>query len=66
MNFFKALFPGAILTFVVCALMGAGGSKGAWLNIQLYHVQGHDIYWSWILFVMGTGLAWVLFTITPK
>ena len=65
-DFFKALIPGTILTFVVCSLMGAGGSKGAWLNIEHYYIQGHSIYWSWIMFAIGTGLSWVLIAITPK
>ena len=34
MDFVKALIPGSILTFVVCAVMGAGHTKGGWLNIQ--------------------------------
>lgn len=66
MDFIKALIPGAILTFVVCAVMGAGGSKGAWLNITHHYVQGHGFYWSWVLFVVATGLSWVLIAITPK
>ncbi len=66
MDFVKALIPGAILTWVVCAIMGAGHSKGDWLNIQHYHVQGHDLYWSWVLMVIGTGLSWMIIAITPK
>lgn len=66
MDFFKALVPGAILTFVVCAVMGAGGSDGDWLNIERHYIQGKGIYWSWVLFGIGTALSWVLIAITPK
>ncbi len=66
MDFFKALIPGAILTFVVCMIMGAGHSSGGWLQIQHYTIQGHSLYWSWILFGISTGLAWMLMIITPK
>lgn len=66
MDFFKALIPGGLLTFVVSALIGKGGSRGGWLAIQHYYIDGHGIYWSWILFAVATGLAWVLFVITPK
>ena len=66
MGFFKALIPGAILTYAVCALIGAGRSKGGFLNIQPYLIEGHTVYWSWVLFFAATGLAWVLITITPK
>ena len=66
MDFFKALVPGATLTFVVSMAMGAGRSTGGWLQIHHYYIQGHGIYWSWVLFVIATGLAWMLFVITPK
>jgi len=66
MDFVKALIPGSILTFVVSAVMGAGHTKGGWLNIQHFYIQGHGLYWSWVLFAVATGLAWILYTITPK
>lgn len=66
MDFVKALVPGGILTFVVAGLMGSGGTKGAWLNITHHYVQGHGFYWSWVLFGIGTVLAWILLAITPK
>ena len=57
MDFFKALIPGAILTFVVSMVMGRAHSTGGWLQIQHYFIQGHGIYWSWVLLAIGTGLA---------
>lgn len=66
MDLFKALIPGSLLTFVVCAVMGKAHSTGGWLAIQHYYLGTHGIYWSWILFVIATGLAWVLIAITPK
>ena len=66
MDFVKALIPGAILTWVVCAIMGAGHSTGGWLTIQHYYIQGHSLYWSWVLFAIGTGLTWMIIAITPK
>ncbi|MFM5924715.1 MAG: hypothetical protein ACKOPG_11090 [Novosphingobium sp.] len=66
MDFFKALIPGGLLTFVVSAVMGKAHSTGGWLAIQHYYFGTHGIYWSWILFVIATGLAWVLIAITPK
>lgn len=66
MDFIKALVPGSILTFVVCAVLGAGHSKGGWLNIQAYYVQDHRFYWSWVMFAIATGLTWMLYAITPK
>ena len=66
MDFFKALIPGAVLTFAVSMIFGAGRSKGGWLFIHHFYVQGHSFYWSWVLFVIATGLAWVLYAITPR
>ncbi|MBP6362714.1 MAG: hypothetical protein KA233_09985 [Novosphingobium sp.] len=66
MDFFKALLPGSLLTFVVSALMGKGGSRGGWLYIERIHIDSHSFYWSWTLFVVATVLAWILFAITPK
>ena len=66
MDFFKALIPGAILTFVVSMIMGAGHSTGGWLQIRHYFIMDHGIYWSWVLFAIGTGLSWMLLIITPK
>lgn len=66
MDFLKALIPGSLLTFVVSALIGKGGSRGGWLSIQHFYIEGHGIYWSWILFAIATILAWILIAITPK
>jgi hypothetical protein len=49
MDFFKALLPGSLLTFVVSALMGKGGSRGGWLYIERIHIDSHSFYWSWTL-----------------
>ena len=66
MDLVKALIPGAILTWVVSAIMGAGHSTGGWLKIQHYYVLEHNLYWSWVLFAIGTGLSWMIIAITPK
>jgi hypothetical protein len=66
MDFFKALIPGVVLTLVVSGVVGGQHSKGGWLNIEHHIIHGQGFYWSWILFVIATGLAWMLFTITPK
>lgn len=66
MDLVKALIPGIILTWVVSAIMGAGHSKGGWLNIHHYYILEHNLYWSWVLLALGTGLAWMIIAITPK
>lgn len=66
MNLFKALFPGALLSWVVSSVIGGQGSRGAWLSIERLHFQQHSMFWSWPLFLIGTAIAWALYTITPK
>lgn len=58
MNFIKALIPGLILTLVVATIIGSNGSAGGFLQIHHTAIEGHAFYWSWPLFVAGTGLTW--------
>ncbi|MGN6356101.1 MAG: hypothetical protein ACTHLU_01315 [Novosphingobium sp.] len=57
---FKALIPGALLTWIVSTLISSGGSSGGILNIIHFTVQHHQMYWSWPLFLAATGLAWAI------
>lgn len=66
MDFFKALIPGFILTFVVCGVLGSAHSDGGWLHIQTFYIHGHKLYWSWMMMIVSIGLSWVLIAITPK
>jgi len=56
----KAIFPGAFLSWLVATFVGTQGSSGGLLNIQHYVVHGTTIHFSWILFLIGTALAWAL------
>lgn len=54
------------MTLIMALFMGSGGASGGMLQIRGFDVEiaqlGLDfkMYWSWILFLGGTGLAWVL------
>jgi hypothetical protein len=61
--FFKGVLAGAILTFVVAALIGHGGGTGGILHVFDFMAQGYRVYWSWSLFVGGTMLGWGIFTL---
>lgn len=61
MNFFKAIIPGALLSWIGASVIGRGGSHGGFLNIETVTIQGHSLQWSWPLFLAGTGLAWLIF-----
>jgi hypothetical protein len=60
--FLKGLVAGTILAFVVAALIGHAGGTGGILHVRHFHVQGYNLYWSWALFVLGSGLGWGIFT----
>lgn len=62
-TFLKAAVLGAILTFVVSLFMGSGGATGGLVNVHLYIIEGWHIYWSWPLFLIGTGLAFGVLTL---
>jgi hypothetical protein len=57
-SFLKAAILGAVLAFVVAAIIGHAGSSGGLLNVRHMTIEGFRFYWSWGLFVIGIGLAW--------
>ncbi|HKR91063.1 hypothetical protein [Novosphingobium sp.] len=61
MSFFKALIPGFLLTWIVSGIIGSNGSQAGILAIQHSFIGEHVFYWSWPLFLAGTGLFWALF-----
>ncbi|MEE4201247.1 hypothetical protein [Erythrobacter sp.] len=60
MELMKAMVLGAILTGCVALVIGSQGSSGGQLHIHLMAVGPHALYWSWPLFLAGTGLGWAL------
>jgi len=60
--FLKGAVAGAILSFVVAALIGHAGGTGGMLHVIHFKVQDYTIYWSWALFTGGTLLGWGIFT----
>ncbi len=63
-SLFKAVFPAALLTWVIATIMGSNGSKGGFLFIHhIYLSVGgiNSIYWSWPLFIASAGLAFAVF-----
>ena len=59
--FLKAMVLGAFLAFIVSLFIGSGGSSGGLLNVRLVTIEGFQFYWSWALFVVGTGLSFGIF-----
>lgn len=58
---FKGLIPGGLLAWIVSSVMGRGGG---FLDIHQLAVGGVEFYWSWPLFIGGTGLAAFVFATT--
>jgi len=68
MSFFKALPLGALLSWIVASILGAQHSKGGMLGVfnaaygnPLFPHAIAIFYWSWPVFIGGTGLACALF-----
>jgi len=59
--FLKAIVVGAVFGFVLSSLIGRAGSTGGIANIHHYVIQGVGFHWSWVLFLVGAGLAFVIF-----
>jgi len=63
--FLKAVPFGAFLTIIIALFMGSGGATGGMLNIFKVDVNYPDLmmdfsfYWSWMLFLGGTFLAFI-------
>ena len=59
--FLKAVALGIFLAGLVSLFIGSGGSSGGLLNVRLVTIEGYQFYWSWALFVIGTGLSFGIF-----
>jgi hypothetical protein len=61
--FIKAIPFGIVLTVLIALFMGSGGATGGMLNIFRVDVDyaplmmDFTFYWSWMLFLGGTALA---------
>lgn len=59
--FLKAVALGIFLALLVSLFIGSGGSDGGLLNVRSVTFEGYQFYWSWALFLIGTGLSFALF-----
>lgn len=62
----KAVPLGLLLTVLVCLFIGSAGSSGGFLHIRSVDIEidqlgiAFDMYWSWTMFTIGTGLSWAI------
>ncbi len=59
--FFKAIALGMFLALIISLFIGSGGSSGGMLNVREVTIEGYHFYWSWALFLIGTGLSFGIF-----
>ena len=56
----KALVLGTLLTLAGAGIFGSAGTSAGLLNVHHIMIVDHGAYWSWPLFLSGTGLAWAI------
>lgn len=52
----KAIGIGVILTGSIALVIGSQGSSAGPLMIEALQVGNYKLYWSWPIFMAGTGL----------
>ena len=60
--FLKSVVLGVIFSAVISAVVGHAGGTGGVINVRHFVIEGFGFYWSWMLFVGGALLAFVIFT----
>ena len=58
MEMIKAATLGAILTATIALVIGSQGTSAGPLAIHLVSVAEAKLYWSWPIFLSGSGLSW--------
>lgn len=58
MELVKAIPLGAILSGVISLIVGSQGSHGGQMAVHMAELVDYRFWWSWPLFLVGTGLAW--------
>lgn len=61
MDLLKAMGLAAVLTGCVALVIGSQGSSAGSLAIHPMAVGDYRVFWSWPLFLAGSGLSWSLF-----
>lgn len=57
---FKAFIFGAVMTWAVALVLGTQGSNGGPLQVGTLEIMDVSFYWSWSLFLVGSGFFWAL------
>lgn len=60
MDLLKAFVLGAVLSATIGVVVGSQGTSAGPLAIHLVSLADAKLYWSWPVFLSGSGLAWGL------
>lgn len=60
MGLLKAMLIAAVVTGCIAIVIGTQGSTGGQLRIHSMMIQDYKVFWSWPLFLAGSGLSWGL------
>ncbi|MHA7820651.1 MAG: hypothetical protein ACX930_13470 [Erythrobacter sp.] len=60
MDLLKAMVLAAVVTACVAIVIGSQGTSGGQLLIERWNVGDVRLYWSWPMFLAGSGLGWGL------
>jgi hypothetical protein len=60
MELIKAITFSAILTAAIAMVLGSQGTSAGALAVHGVQIAEAKLYWSWPIFLSGTGLAWGL------
>jgi hypothetical protein len=58
MDLLKAMMLGAILSATIALVVGSQGTSAGPLAIHPVTLAEAKIYWSWPVFLAGSGLSW--------
>ncbi|MBV7258600.1 hypothetical protein KCG46_03290 [Erythrobacter sp. WH158] len=56
----KAFFLGAVLSGAIAGVVGSQGSSAGPLDVHSMTLGDFRVFWSWPVFLAGSGLAWAL------
>lgn len=60
MDLLKALMLGAVLSATIGMVVGSQGTSAGPLAVHLVSLADAKLFWSWPVFLSGSGLAWGL------
>lgn len=60
MEILKAFVFGGLLSAAIALVIGSQGTSAGPLAIHLVAVADAQVFWSWPVFLSGSGLAWGL------